>query len=104
MSQEERLAYNEAWSRDLNQRKADWLGGGSLVAGFRCECWRLECSDRIRLSGQEWREVREQGSRFAVAPGHVGADADAEEVIKEYPHFWIVGKRGEAKEVAEQLT
>jgi hypothetical protein len=38
-----------------------------------------------------------------VAPGHLGPDDDVEVVVKEYPHFWIVEKRGEAKEVAEQL-
>ena len=104
MSRAERIAYNESWCRDLNQRKADWLGGGSLVAGFRCECWRLDCSERIRLSGREWQEVRARPNRFAVAPGHLGPDDDVEEVVKEYPHFWIVEKRGEAKEVAEQLA
>jgi hypothetical protein len=104
MSQAERIAANEAWSRDINQRKADWLGDGALVAGFRCECWQMDCTDRIRLSGLEWQEVRSHPERFAVVPGHVGPDAADEEVVEEYPHFWIIEKRGEAKEVAEQLS
>jgi hypothetical protein len=103
MSREERIAYNQAWSRDVNERKADWVSGSSLVAGFRCECWRMECDVRIPMSGREWQEVRSRADRFAVAPGHVPPADDAEEVIQEYPRFWIIEKRGEAKEVAEQL-
>ena len=42
----------------------------------------------------DWQTVRSQSNRFAVAPEHV-AD-DHEDVVQEYPHFWIVEKRGEA--------
>lgn len=101
MSREERIAYNEAWCRDLNERKAEWMKGGQVVAGFRCECWQIDCGARMQLSGPEWREVRSQGNRFAVAPGHTVADV--EQVVKEYPHFWVVEKLGEAGDLAEEL-
>jgi hypothetical protein len=101
MSHEERIAHNEAWFRDLNERKAEWLRGGLAVAGFRCECWRMDCGARIQLTGREWQEVRSRAERFAVAPGH--SAADLEEVVKEYPHFWIIEKRGEAGELAAKL-
>jgi hypothetical protein len=39
-----------------------------------------------------------------VAPGHIGSNAEVEALVKEYPHFWIIEKRGEAKVVAEQLS
>src|SRR4029450_4651326 len=55
-SREERMAYNEAWCRGINERKAEWMKGGDLVGGFRCECWQVNCADRIRLSGREWQE------------------------------------------------
>jgi hypothetical protein len=103
MSREERIAYNEAWCRDLNERKAEWVRSGDLAAGFRCECSQMTCGARMQLSEREWEEVRSQDNRFAVAPGHSAAD-DVEQVVKEYPHFWIVEKRGEAGEVAEQLA
>ena len=104
MSQEERIAENEAFCRDLNERKAEWLSGGLQAAGFRCECWRIDCGDRIRLSGREWREVRSRPERFAIAPGHTATDVEpgVEEVVKKYQHFWIVEKRGEARDVAEK--
>ena len=101
-SREERLAYNEAWCRDLNERKAEWLNSGDLSAGFRCECSEVGCGERIRLSGSEWQEVRSRGNRFAVAPGHV--TAEVETVVAEYPHFWLVEKAGKAGDVAEDAA
>jgi hypothetical protein len=98
-SREERLAHNEDWCRDLNERKAEWLKGGDLAAGFRCECWNADCSDRIKLSGVQWKEVRSQGNRFAVAPGHVVGEFET--VVKEYPHFWLIEKHGQAGDAAE---
>jgi hypothetical protein len=104
MSREERIAENEAFCRDLNKQKAEWLRDGLPAAGFRCECWRLDCGVRISLSQREWEEVRSRSDRFAVAPGHIAIDVEpgVEEVVKEYDHFWIVEKRGEAGEVAEK--
>jgi hypothetical protein len=101
-SREERIAYNEAWCRDLNERKAEWMESGAASAGFRCECWRLDCGERIQLSGKEWSEARAQANRFAVAPEHVAQDLEV--VVKKYPHFWLVEKYGEAGEVAEELA
>jgi hypothetical protein len=101
-SREERIARNEAWCRDLNERKAEWMKSFHLAAGFRCECWQVACADRIRLSGREWQEVRSRPNRFAVAPGHVAANLET--VIEEYPHFWLIEKHGEAGDAAEALA
>jgi hypothetical protein len=101
-SRQERIAYNEAWCRDLNERMANWVTSGPSAEGFRCECWRVGCEERIQLSGEEWREVRSQANRFAVAPEHVAADLEA--VIREYPHFWLIEKHGKAGEVAKKLA
>jgi|SRR5215203_1178053 len=102
MSQEERIAENEAFCRDLNRSKDDWLRGGVAVAGFRCECARIDCGVRIELSKREWQEVRSRVERFAVAPGHTAIDVEpgVEEVVKKYEHFWIIEKRGKAGDVA----
>jgi hypothetical protein len=99
---EERIAENEAFCRDLNRSKNDWLSSGLQVAGFRCECWRIECGERLRLTNREWQEVRSQPERFAVAPGHLATHVEpgAEEVVEKYDHFWIVEKRGEAGDIA----
>ena len=104
MSQEERIAENEAFCRDLNKSKGDWLSGGVPEAAFRCECWRIDCTVRIPLSKSEWDEVRSEPERFAVAPGHTADNIQpgVETVVQKYEHFWIVEKRGEAGEIAAE--
>jgi hypothetical protein len=102
MSHQGRIAQNENWFRDLNKRKVEWMESGHSAAGFRCECWQMDCAERIPLSGPEWKEVRSRANRFAVAPGHI-AGKDIEVLVKEYRRFWIVEKRGEAGVVAENL-
>jgi hypothetical protein len=101
-SREERIALNEALSRNLNERKAKWIEAGQVVAGFRCECWQVDCGERVQLSGREWHEVRSLPNRFAVVPGHIAAEHET--VVKEYSHFWLIEKHGEAGEVAEELA
>jgi hypothetical protein len=101
-SRDERLAYNEAHSRRLNEKKAEWAREGFLVAGFRCECFQADCRDRIQLSSDDWKRVRSRPNRFGVVPGH--HRADLETVVEEYPHFWIVEKEGRAGDVAEELA
>jgi hypothetical protein len=101
-SREERIAYNEDWSRQLNERKAEWLDDGYVAAGFRCECWEPNCAERIRLSGPEWRKVRSRDNRFAVAPGHVSGEIEI--VVEEHRSFWIVDKKGKAGQVAKELA
>jgi hypothetical protein len=100
-SREERIAYNEAWTRATNEQLAEWqLGKGR--ATFKCECWQNDCTAEISLSTTDWREVREQANRFAVAPEHVAAGFEA--VIVARPTFWLVEKYGEAGNVAEKLA
>ncbi|HSI79420.1 MAG TPA: hypothetical protein VK919_02100 [Solirubrobacterales bacterium] len=102
-SREERVAYNEAWARDLNRHRAEWLAfeSGTGSGTFRCECWRGDCDARIGLTEDEWRIARAEPNRFVVAPGHVADDLEA--VIAKHRGFWLVVKLGKAGEVAEAL-
>jgi hypothetical protein len=100
-SREERIAHNEAWFRDLNERKARWMAQGLASGGFRCECADVDCFDRLRLSPTEWKAARSRPNRFVVAPYHVVKDVEV--VVKEYPDFLLVEKQGEAAGVAEDL-
>jgi hypothetical protein len=101
-SREERIAYNEAWCRHLNERKAEWMESGDPTAGFRCECWRVDCGARFPLSASEWQQARSEPNRFAVAPGHVARDLEA--LVEKYPQFWLIEKQGVAGDVAEELA
>jgi hypothetical protein len=101
-SREERIAHNESWSRSLNQRRAEWVSGRGEMTGFRCECWQDDCAERIPLSPDDWKMVRAEPNRFAVAPHHVAHDVEA--VVKKHSGFWLVEKLGEAGEVSEELA
>jgi hypothetical protein len=101
-SREERIAYNEAWSRSLNERRAQWAAGDEARPSFRCECWEHGCRERIPLSRGDWEMVRAEPSRFAVAPGHVAENFEA--VITAFPRFWMIEKFGLAGEIAKQLA
>jgi hypothetical protein len=101
-SREERIAYNQAWSRSLNERRAEWAAGQEARSTFRCECWEQGCTERIPLSSADWKLARAEPSRFAVAPGHVAENFEA--VITTFPRFWLVEKFGEAGEIAARLA
>jgi len=100
-SREERVAYNEAWTRDLNRQRAEWRAFEGAEGAFRCECWRADCEARIPLDEREWHAVRAAPNRFAVAPGHVAKDLEA--VIETHPDFWTIEKLGKAGRIAERL-
>ena len=99
---EERIAHNEAWSRSLNERRAERASGRDAMAGFRCECWQENCTERVPLSAEDWKMVRAEPNRFAVAPGHVAENFEA--VLKEFARFWVIEKFGKAGEIAEELA
>ncbi|HEX2466924.1 MAG TPA: hypothetical protein VHJ54_01835 [Solirubrobacterales bacterium] len=101
-SREERIAYNEAWSRSLNERCAEWANAQGARSSFRCECWQADCRARIPLSSQDWKLIRAERNRFAVAPDHVADKFEA--VIRAFPHFWVIEKFGEAGQIAEKLA
>src|SRR5256885_16407494 len=91
-SREERIAYNQAWARDLNERKAAWMDEGVVTARFRCECWRADCDVRIGLTEREWQDVRSDPKRFAVAPDHLAVEVEAGG--PQGPHLLVLGKKG----------
>ena len=102
LTRAERIARTEDRSRSLNQRDAIRLRDRGAITLFRCECWQPECTDRVPLSGAEWRMVRAKPTQFAVLPGHVAENFEA--VVEAFPRFWVVDKFGVAGEIAEQLA
>lgn len=101
-SRDERIAYNEAHRRELNERKSEWMKDGRLVPQFRCECGHAECFERVALTDEQWAEARARPTRFAVAPSHVAVGVET--VAKRYPNVWLVEKHDRAGEVAEKLS
>jgi hypothetical protein len=71
MTREQRLAENEILFRKVNEQiaGADTYPTGEQIA-FMCECADLTCTQVIRLTVQEYEQLRSNPTRFAVLPGH----------------------------------
>ena len=101
---EERLARNEAFFREVNERINDvarGFGGDGDKYEFLCECVDLRCSERIPLTLAEYQAVRADNRRFIVAQGHVIRDIEA--VVERNDDHEVVQKVGVAGDVADGL-
>jgi hypothetical protein len=103
-SREERLAANESFFRDLNERISDEAvrhGVDGHEYEFICECADVSCIERVTLSIAEYERIRADGSRFVLALGHnvVGIET----VVAANADHAVVEKVGVAGEVAEAL-
>ncbi len=74
-----RIADNESRFREINERLRGDLR--SLPAtdepiDFVCECGRLDCAQRVRLTLDEYEAVRSGSLDFLVVPGHQLPDVE----------------------------
>jgi hypothetical protein len=102
---EERLARNEAFFREVNERINDvarGFGGDGEKYEFLCECVDLDCVERIPLTLAEYEAVRADDRRFVVARDHV--IRDIETVVERDDDYEIVQKVGVAGDVADELA
>jgi hypothetical protein len=91
---ERRLGENEVLYREVNERVRelhDSFGLDDQLIEFVCECARVECTERIRLTPAEYEHVRESGRRFALVDGH--ETPEVEEVVERGERFSVVEKR-----------
>jgi hypothetical protein len=52
------------------------------------------CAEMIGMSVTEYEAIREQGNRFAVAPGDSHVWPDVETVVEKRDRYWVVEKFG----------
>ena len=99
----ERIAANEGLFRNANERTAQWdeVREGEEPALYMCECANPDCRRRIRLSKEEYEEVRSDASHFAVIPGH--QIPDTETVIKENDGWMLLEKNEEVIETVRSM-
>jgi hypothetical protein len=101
---EERIGLNEAVFREVNERiegLAETFQIQSQPLDLICECGDASCVDRIRMTRQEYEQVRADPRLFAVYPGH--DDAGVDEVVERREGYDVVIKNeGEPQRVAEQ--
>jgi hypothetical protein len=100
-TRDERLAQNEASSREINEQIE--LAHELIEArAFRilCECAHDHCDRLIAIDRSEYDRVRSDGRWFALTPGHVVDEI--EYVVESNDRFVTVQKReGVPAETAE---
>jgi hypothetical protein len=104
IAQKERLARNETFFREVNERIgdiADRLGHGGLPYDYLCECSDAACTERISLHQTEYEHVRADPTRFVLSPGH--AMEEVEIVVAQESEHIVVEKYGVAGDIAEEL-
>jgi hypothetical protein len=95
-----RVARTESFFRDVNERIAEaakQLGVDS--AEFVCECADPECNERFPAQLEEYDEVRADGRRFLVAPGH--DEPEYERLVEVNGNHQVVKKDQDARVAAE---
>ena len=99
-----RVGENEALFRAVNEevRALDARFGArprTEHVTILCECGRADCMEHLELRPEEYEEVRDAGTLFAIKPGH--EEPDVEDVIGRRERYWTVRKHeGEPAELA----
>ena len=88
---EVRIAKTEALFRDVNERIAESAqGSASADAAFVCECADPGCTEQIEAPLGEYEQVRTDGARFLLVPGH--EDERVEKVVERRRRYHVVRK------------
>jgi hypothetical protein len=95
----DRFARNEAIFREVNERVADVIDSDARTTNFLCECGNIDCIEEISLTDGEYRVLRSNAARFAVAPGH--AIEDVETIVERTDRFQVVEKHPREAEIAK---
>ncbi len=100
---QERIAENESFVRQLNERIQQAARGFDVTGpqDFVCECGEPGCMERVALTLDEYEEVRAHSRRFVIVPGH--EIDEAEQVVEQNAEFAVVEKLEAGGRVAEQL-
>ena len=96
-----RVAENESTFRRANEKlekRFRELDADGLTP-FLCECGDIACTRVVRLSLDEYEEVRAHSAHFAIVPGH--QILEAERVVRERGRYDVVEKTDTGRRVAE---
>jgi hypothetical protein len=92
-SREERVARNEATTRQINEdiRRAHQHAPPTGHVRILCECGRQDCDRVLAVTLAEYETLRADPRRFAVTHRHVAADL--EQVVARTDRYAVVVKR-----------
>jgi hypothetical protein len=103
--QAERIGMNEALFREVNERIDQLHGdlGGVNTFDIVCECGTAACTERFRITSNDYRALREDVHRFAVVPGH--ERPEVERTVVERAGYVVVEKTDpDAAVIAEKTA
>jgi hypothetical protein len=92
---EERIARNNAIFREANQKiraSADRYDADLDPLPFICECAAPDCTEILRLTRREYRDVRQNDRRFLTAVGHEQAEGARARVVSRGDRYLEVEK------------
>ena len=99
---EEQAALNESVFREANERIAERRAELTAIDGptpFLCECDDQRCTALVRLTLDEYEQVRSEATQFVIVPGHP-TDGEVDDPRGD---GWVcVRKRGHAAEVVRE--
>jgi len=92
-SRDERMARNEAASREINEEIEEAYQGEPPAnrLDIVCECALKMCDRSIDITMAEYRMVRSDLRQFAIVPEHLAADIERK--VYETDRFAVVAKR-----------
>jgi hypothetical protein len=96
-----RVGANQDLFRQVNKKVAKFGEGDVEFLELVCECSDVGCHERIRMTREEFIDVRRDPARFAVYPAHV--DKGFERLVEGNDRYAVVEKVGEVGEVAAAL-
>ena len=101
---EARMAENEATFRDANEqimKRAREYEFSDRVP-FLCECGEPTCREILRLTLEQYEEVRRAGTRFLLVPGHEAVVDPSATIVNRTKEYVVIEKAGIAGEIAER--
>jgi hypothetical protein len=88
----EKIARTESVFREVNERIAETAKRFDVgEASFICECPDTNCAERVEATLEEYEQVRQDSTKFLVAPGH--EDRRIESVVEVEDDHAVVDKQ-----------
>jgi hypothetical protein len=98
----DRFARNEALFRAVNERVLEVNKEFETTDGllnFICECGKVDCTEAVLLTLNEYEAVRAHPTHFVVVPGHEAAFVES--IVARDERFIVVEKHIGEHEIAE---
>ena len=98
----ERAARNEIVFRRVNneiERERDRIGAMAERTPYICECEQERCTVIVRLSRDEYRQVRSSPRRFVVSAGH---ESEGNVLVMDAGEFRVIEKTGREGDLVER--